>query len=155
VYSALAIGEEPDADFSGYVPRRIVVSPATAVALARDTTVPLLPDAYAAQHPGVESPQAIQSVAVHTLTLYGVIDRGVTIANAMWLRRRPLRERGVFRWLEPPDFSYTVTVADIAIAAPEQRAAIVAAYVGMVHDTWMGRHGRVIADWYDRYIVSD
>ncbi|MCA9961009.1 MAG: hypothetical protein KC443_18340, partial [Anaerolineales bacterium] len=33
----------------------------------------LLLDAYTTQHPGVPSPQAIQSVAVHLLALHGVL----------------------------------------------------------------------------------
>ncbi|MBI5565051.1 MAG: hypothetical protein HY870_09155, partial [Chloroflexi bacterium] len=52
----------------------------------------LLVDAYTTQHPGVSSNQAIQSVAVHLLTLYGILERGVSIERAIWLRTRPLRD---------------------------------------------------------------
>ena len=34
-------------------------------------------DAYAAQHPGVPSPQSIQSVAVHLIRLHLVLERGL------------------------------------------------------------------------------
>ena len=51
----------------------------------------LLADAYAAQHPGVPGPQAIQSVAIHLLVLEGVFNRGVAPENAQWVRRRALR----------------------------------------------------------------
>ncbi|HLF87607.1 MAG TPA: DUF5946 family protein [Anaerolineales bacterium] len=35
----------------------------------------LIVDAYAAQHPGTPSPQSIQSVAVHLIALYGVLEK--------------------------------------------------------------------------------
>lgn len=60
----------------------------------------LLTDAYMVQHPGVPSPQAIQSVAVHLLALYGVLERGVDPGRgvvdstassgcATWTKTRP------------------------------------------------------------------
>ena len=39
-------------------------------------------DAYAAQHPGTPSRQAIQSVAVHLIALYLVLERGYGFARA-------------------------------------------------------------------------
>lgn len=55
----------------------------------------LLLDAYAVQHAGTPSPQAIQSVAVHALTLFGVLERGVAPDQALWLRQRILRPKSV------------------------------------------------------------
>ena len=80
--------------------------------------IPLLTDAYAAQHPGAPGDQSIQSVAVHLLTLHGVLVCGVSPANALWVRRRAVRERlkakhDKFRWLEPPDFSGSLAVSKI------------------------------------------
>ncbi len=52
----------------------------------------LIVDAYAVQHPGVpSSPQAINSVAVHLMTLHGILERDFKIDQAMWLRQRPER----------------------------------------------------------------
>ena len=59
--------------------------------LAPSPLLPLMVDAYASQHPGVPSAQAIQSVAVHLLTLQGVLERGVSPEQAMWVRLRALR----------------------------------------------------------------
>lgn len=154
LYSALLVGATQDVVLSRHVPRSAALSETTANALS-SIGAGLLADAYAAQHPGVASPQAIQSVAVHVLTLHGVIERGVATANAMWLRRRPVRERGVFRWLDPPDLSRTLTVADIAIAEPAQQSWTVAAYVGMVYDAWIAPYRDVISEWYDRYVLRD
>ena len=52
----------------------------------------LLVDAYAAQHPGTPSPQSIQSVAVHLITLYGVLSKGGPFERALWLRQEALNE---------------------------------------------------------------
>lgn len=51
----------------------------------------LLLDAYAAQHHGVPSPQAIQSVAVHLLVLHGVLARAALPEAALWIRRQAMR----------------------------------------------------------------
>ncbi len=55
----------------------------------------LIGDAYAAQYPGTPSEQAIQSVAVHLLALYGVLNLGnvpgeaqVTVTATQLYRRR-------------------------------------------------------------------
>jgi hypothetical protein len=54
---------------------------------------PVWGDAYGVQHHGDDSPQAIQSVAIHLLTLHGAITRR---ADGMWVRRRALRIRVFF-----------------------------------------------------------
>lgn len=121
----------------------------------------LLTDAYAAQHPGVPSDQAIQSVAVHLLALYGVLKRGVAPENALWLRQRPLREkrsskRGRFAWLAPPSFAGSLTVADIVREPmPAGRTEKARAYVEQVWSLWSEQHLQTIASWYDKFIVPD
>lgn len=119
----------------------------------------LLVDAYAAQHPGVPSDQAIQSVAVHLITLYGVLVRGHAPGDALALRTRPLREqtsskRGRFRWLTPPDLTGTVTVAAIAAAPDAQtRATLVDACVRSVWAAWAPQYETTIAGWYERSVL--
>jgi hypothetical protein len=121
----------------------------------------LLGDAYAAQHPGTPSAQAIQSVAVHLLTLHGALVRGVAPTNALWIRRRALRERGSakparFRWLQPPVFAGALTIADIVAGSdPTARANLAQQYVDTVWSLWSGIHGPTIACWYDSYVVPD
>ncbi|MDT8306831.1 MAG: DUF5946 family protein, partial [Anaerolineae bacterium] len=89
----------------------------------------LITDAYMAQHPGTRSPQAIQSVAVHLLALYGILVRGVAPGNAQWIRQRALRKGRTakhdrFAWLAPPPLAGSLTLADIARAAtPGARTA--------------------------------
>jgi hypothetical protein len=121
----------------------------------------LIGDAYAAQHAGTPSDQAIQSVAVHLLTLYGVLERGVAPDNALWVRRRALRERSGskrkrFKWLIPPSFSGSLTVADIVQAAtPTARAEQAQYYVKAVWLLWSQKHVATLAAWYDEFVAAE
>jgi hypothetical protein len=129
--------------------------------MAPAPAVALIVDAYAVQHPGAPSDQAIQSVAVHLLALYGVFERGVVPENALWVRRRALREdvgsrRGRFRWLAPPTLTGSPTVADIVAApTPAARAEQARRYVEAAWSLWSAEHGGTISAWYDEFIVPD
>ncbi|MFN8457122.1 MAG: DUF5946 family protein [Anaerolineae bacterium] len=118
----------------------------------------LIGDAYAAQHPGMPSPQAIQSVAVHVLTLYAVLEKGVSPEKALWVRQRALRERGGskrerFKWLTPPLFSGSLTVADIvSLSTPQARAEQAKQYVESVWRRWAQLHALTIVAWYEQYV---
>ncbi len=122
----------------------------------------LLVDAYTTQHPGTPSNQAIQSVAVHLLTLYGILVRGVPIERAIWLRTRPLRDGSRhkhtrFTWLTPPSFETSLKIAAIvAEPTPQARVARVSDYVHNVWSIWWtSEHAEMIAQWYDQYIVQE
>jgi hypothetical protein len=118
----------------------------------------LIVDAYAAQHPGTPSPQSIQSVAVHLITMYGVLEKGVPFDRTLWLRQEALNERygpkkDRFTWLTPPDFTGSITVADIARApTPEARTAKAKAFVENVWRVWVKAHKGIVAEWYQRFI---
>jgi hypothetical protein len=137
LYTALGVGEPP---------------------LAPAPMNGLLVDAYAAQHPGVPSPQSIQSVAVHLLTLHGVFAQGLGVERALWLRLETLQERtgsrrGRYSWLEPSDFTGSPTVAEIVREpTPEARSAAVARYVEGVYRAWASAHGATIAAWYATFV---
>lgn len=120
----------------------------------------LLTDAYMAQHPGVPSPQAIQSVAVHLLALYGVLERGMDPGRALWIRLQAVDERhgpkhGRFSWLTPPSFAGSLTVLDIVQPpTPGERTAVLQQYVTSIWSLWADRHAATITVWYDRYVGS-
>lgn len=57
-------------------------------------------DAYAAQHPGIESSQSIQSVAVHLLSLYFILEQGMSHDKARELIGKATKLK--FKWLTPP-----------------------------------------------------
>ena len=71
-------------------------------------------DAYAVQHPGKPVRQAIQSVAVHLISLYYVLERGYDFQRATQAMRRALQNKQVFVWLEPPVNMGDITVTDVA-----------------------------------------
>ena len=92
LYSPLVVGEQPDPLLLGH---SRVTATSTVVPSRRELGA-FVVDAYAVQHHGDASPQAVQSVAVHLLTLHGILARGLDPSRAIWLRLRPLRTRGVF-----------------------------------------------------------
>ena len=122
---------------------------------------PLIVDAYAAQHPGVPSPQSVQSVAVHLITLHGVLERNVPPQKAVWLRQRSLRAKfgpkhDRFHWLRPPDLAGSTTIADVAAAdSAQERARTADAFVHDVWHRWAAVHAPTIAAWYDTFVVVD
>ncbi len=120
----------------------------------------LILDAYAVQHPGVSSPQAIQSVAVHLLALHGVLKAGVSPANALWVRQQAIGKTGSSRrnsyvWLSPPSFVGALTVVDIVQeATPSARAQMADRYVRDVWQRWQAMYGSIVAGWYETFILA-
>lgn len=121
----------------------------------------LLIDAYMVQHPGLPSNQAVQSVAVHLLALYGVLAKGVAPEDALGIRQRAVRgdarqRHARFTWLTPPDFAGSPTVADIVVgASPEIRAERTTYYVRAIWELWASQHLATIAAWYARYVDDE
>jgi hypothetical protein len=112
----------------------------------------LLGDAYGVQHHGDESPQAIQSVAVHLLNLYGIIAGKTTRPG--WPIGRALRTRSVFHKLSPPALGSALTIRHLfpggGVVIPVTRTQ----YVLSVYAAWMSLHGSTVERWYDRYVVA-
>lgn len=151
LHSAVLAGAEPPAELlatSTIDPVRATVATGPAAARA------LLLDAYAAQHHGTPSPQAIQSVAVHLLVLHGVLARGVAVDAALWIRRQAVRKKGVYAWLTPPaaDAAYS-----LRHCFPGQGIDVpcgVEAYVTSVHAAWQALHAAQLDRWYDAFVVA-
>lgn len=113
----------------------------------------LLVDAYAAQHPGIESPQARQSVAVHLITLWAILRAGADVEKAIDIRVRAVsvgKRTGGFQWLEPAPGSYPLTVAGLVSTQPVDASSI-DLYVGGVFGAWMTSHEAAISNWHDLY----
>jgi hypothetical protein len=110
-------------------------------------------DAYGVQHHGGESPQAIQSVAVHLLDLHGIIAGRTTRPG--WALGRAIRTRGVFHKLTPPPLGGALTIRHLfpggGVLVPVTRTQ----YVLSVYDAWMSLHRSTIEEWYERYVVPD
>ena len=59
-------------------------------------------NAYAVQHPGAPSRRSIQSVAVHLVSLCGVVERGFDFRQVFGVKRRLMQQDDDLVWLEPP-----------------------------------------------------
>ena len=98
----------------------------------------LFGDAYGVQHHGEDSPQAIQSVAVHLLNLHGIISGKTT--RPRWPIDRALRRRGVFHKLDPPALGSALTIRHLfpggGVVTPITRSQ----YVISVYEAWMVLH---------------
>lgn len=118
----------------------------------------LLLDAYMVQHPGVPSPQSIQSVAVHLLALYGVLVQDVDPGHVLQIRLQAVSERhgpkhGRFSWLTSPSFAGSITVADIVQRpTPAARTSHVQSYIHTVWSLWADAHTAIISAWYDQFV---
>ena len=110
-------------------------------------------DAYGVQHCGEDSPQAVQSVAVHLLNLYGIISGKTT--QPRWPIGRAIRTRGVFHKLKPPALGSALTIRHLfpggGVVTPVTRGQ----YVASVYETWMALHRSTVEQWYERYVVPD
>jgi hypothetical protein len=123
---------------------------------AHETVPPLdalFGDAYAVQHHGEDSPQAIQSVAVHLLNLHGIISGKTT--RPRWPIDRALRRRGVFHKLNPPALGSMLTIRHLfpggGVVTPITRSQ----YVFSVYEAWTSLHRLTVEQWYDQYVVPD
>jgi hypothetical protein len=132
------------------IPDNLVPVPAHGDARPLDA---LFGDAYGVQHHGEDSPQAIQSVAVHLLNLHGIITGKTTRPG--WPIGRALRTRGVFHKLDPPALGSALTIRHLfpggGVVTPVTRSQ----YVVSVYEAWMALHRSTVEHWYERYVVPD
>ncbi len=117
-------------------------------------------DTYAVQHPGTPNPQAIQSVVVHLLNLYGYLVRGrpiripqMTLSERVFHSIAPPSLRTPY-WLEPPSFEATLTVFDMPISGTSDAIETsTRAWAESVWAAWSAHHDQ-IAEWYAKYAAS-
>ena len=85
-------------------------------------------DAYAAQHPGVPSPQSMMSVGVHLIRLCLAIERGFDVRESNCVMVAVSKVKDDFDWLEPPESLGDLTVENVVGATrdDEHRMAVVA-----------------------------
>jgi hypothetical protein len=130
------------------IPDRVVVAPTRTDAFSLD---PLFGDAYAVQHHGENSPQAIQSVAVHLLDLHAIITDQATQPG--WAIGRALRKRGVFHKLAPSPLGRALTYRHLFPGGGVVTPATRTQYVVSVYEAWMALHRSTVEQWYERYVV--
>ena len=101
-------------------------------------------DSYAVQHPGQPSPQSIQSVAVHLISLCLVLEHDVDVQHATAAMQMAVKTKGRFVWLTPPASLGTVTVADVRAAQnAEQHKQQVYAWTKSAWQAWAPHHATI------------
>ncbi len=106
-------------------------------------------DAYAVQHPGGDSRQAIQSVGVHLVRLCLFLERGLTAEAANDAMLRVAKAKAAMTWLARPASLGAVTVADVVAAtdAPAH-ADLVRRWARAAWDAWATHHD-LVRRWAD------
>ena len=103
-------------------------------------------DAYAAQHPGRPSPQSIQSVAIHLVSLCLTFEHGLPAELATAAMQSAAKGKAAFRWLEPPADRGRITAADVHHAgSADEHALIVRTWAEGVWAAWSAHHGTIRA----------
>jgi Family of unknown function (DUF5946) len=142
--------------FAGPVHRYMESSPSCWAAygevLAREYNDPaftaahrLTVDAYAVQHPGRPSPQSIQSVGIHLISLYVVLEEQLTHRAATQLMQRTA-DWMRFVWLEPPRDRGEHDVTNVVAArSPDEHVRAVQSWAQSVWQAWSQHHSLVRA----------
>ena len=101
-------------------------------------------DTYAAQHPGTPSPQSIQSVAIHLISLHLIFDRGYDHPRATKAIQQAAGRKAAYRWLEPPAFLGPITVLDVhGVEDAAEYAQRVEQWARSVWAAWAPHHATV------------
>lgn len=106
-------------------------------------------DAYAVQHPGGESRQAIQSVGIHLARLCLFLERGLASEDANAAMLRIGQGKAGMVKLERPASLGTITVASVLAAAdPEAHAQMSRRWAESAWQAWSAHHPTV-RRWVD------
>ena len=103
-------------------------------------------DAYAVQHPGRPSPQSIQSVAVHLMSLCLAFEAEVVPSRAIQAIRAAAGQKSRYFWLAPPASRGDVTIADLPPGPGRDPADFVRKWASSAWAAW-GAHHAVIRSW--------
>ena len=107
----------------------------------------LVTDAYMVQHPGVPERRAIQSVGLHLVALYLVLEGGLPPDRLSATLQRALERPPAWRWLEPPVPNGSSTVVDLEASIDAGRVAeAIEAYVRGVWASWAA-HRSTVTQW--------
>jgi hypothetical protein len=108
-------------------------------------------DAYAAQHPGQETPQTIQSVIVHLTSINVVLAKDVPPETATEMMQHLIDTHAdEFSWLDPPANRGDITVVDVAQARDlDEHTALVTEWTHSVWEAWDNHHS-TLEQWTQR-----
>jgi len=102
-------------------------------------------DSYAVQHPGVESKQSIQSVAVHLVSLCLVLENNISQSYATESLKKLTSYQ--FHWLIPPTDMGQINVNTVLIA--QDHVSHNAAVKDWAHSVWRcwKEHHQTVRKW--------
>jgi Family of unknown function (DUF5946) len=104
-------------------------------------------DTYAVQHPGRPSPQSVQSVALHLISLCLTLERHFGPDRATDAIRAAADTKERFFWLPPPALRGEVTIADVQVALDaKDHENRVRAWAESVWAAWSSHH-TVVRGW--------
>lgn len=104
-------------------------------------------DSYAVQHPGRPSPQTVQSVCVHLVSLHLVLERGADPAYATRAMQAMVRQKDRFAWLTPPTSLGGITIVEVAAASTAaEHGQSVRAWAESAWSAWAPHH-EVVRGW--------
>lgn len=104
----------------------------------------LTTDTYAVQHPGRPQRVAIQSVALHLMSLHVVLELGASEERALRFLTTAVERAGTLRWLEPPAALGSLTIADVhAARGPRQHVELVHAWARSTWGAWQAHHDTI------------
>jgi hypothetical protein len=96
------------------------------------------------QHPGTTDRRAIQSVAVHLISLYFVLERGLTPSEATDKMRHALTDKSRFVWLEPPQSLGDITVVDVVnVTDSIEHETMVKRWARSAWEAWSAHHDQI------------
>ncbi|MBN1898895.1 MAG: hypothetical protein JW827_08970 [Spirochaetes bacterium] len=106
-------------------------------------------DTYAVQHPGKPSKKSIQSVAVHLISLYYILEKDFTGKMSIKTIQQALHNKDKYTWLEPPDPIGKTTILDVEKAKDlKEHKIIVKEWAIDVWKAWSAHHD-IIKKWAD------
>jgi hypothetical protein len=104
-------------------------------------------DAYAVQHPGVDTPQARNSVGIHLSRLLLLFERGWPIERANASMVAITAKKHDYPWLSPPAAPGPLTVLHpLGATTPEEHADRVEQWARSVWTAW-SEHHPVVRRW--------
>lgn len=105
-------------------------------------------DSYAVQHPGRPERRAIQSVAVHLVSLCAAFERDWPVDLATDLIRHAVDNDPGWRWLAPEPPIGTIAVADVVAVEWVERTPLITRWATDVWEAYADHHDQV-RTWLD------
>jgi hypothetical protein len=119
---------------------------------ARWATHRLTVDAYALQHPGVDGPQARNSVGIHLSRLALIVGRGWSQEQADRAMEQIRAKKFGFPWLTPPMAGAGMTVVDVLAAkSAVKHTELVEAWARSVWASW-AVHRVAAEEWLTKIV---